>query len=384
MLTWLTFDKERVMKKLFFTAALCLIYGCAVGPSPIKRFVSPAKAAYDKADIHFQNKDYSAAIAAYEKFIKDYPQNNLVPGAYLGIAWSHYLRNECQETLAALANVRTQEKSLKAWVDKLQQECRQKVSQSPEAAQTPGLFNIPAFTNQEKLKVEGTLPAQGKVMINGQEATIANNMFSLEIALKEGENALDIAITDKEGKTDTKQAKITLDRSKPQIKITSAELDDFGYAQLEGTTKIGSQVTAEDEPLVVDNSGKFSGRVKFPSNKQIQIAVRDKAGNTASEVFTYTNYPDRPTGLRLRTISGTQPDIEWNENREEDLKGYNVYYSLPGGFSDRKNNREIITTTTYTVTDLRSGKTYKIYLRAINKMGNESEASYNTLTVPIP
>ncbi len=372
------------MKYLSLLVIIFLTGGCAIGPGPVKRFISPAQADYDRADLYFQKKNYAAAIAGFEKFIKDYPRSNLVPGAYLGVGWSHYLKNEYKETLDALAQVRTQDQGLKSWIDKLQTEAKKRIGQAATETSASTLFNIPSFTNQEKLKIEGTAPLGGKVLVNNQEAVITEGIFSKEIALNEGENNITIVITDKEGKTGTKESRVVLDKTNPQIKITSAELDDFGYAQIKGVTEPGAQLSVDGQLFAVDEQGSFNGSIKWPNNKQVPLTAIDRAGNITKEVFSDTDYPARPTGLRVRSQSGINVDLAWNDNLEPDLKGYNVYYSSTGEFSDKKNNREIITGAVYSMTELRSGRTYTVYLRAVDKMGNESEGSTPAITIVIP
>lgn len=362
-----------------------LLGGCAAGPAAIKKIISPSQGAYDRADALLQKKHYDAAISAFSKFIEMYPQNNLVCGAWLGIAWARYGQGQYKETVEALTKARTTDPGLRAWIEKLKNDAQKQVAQSNTATSTTTLFNIPAATNQPTIKIEGTAPAQGKVTVNGKESAITNGLFSQSVDLTDGENTISVDITDKDGKTESKSAKVTLDRNPPQIKITSAEVDDFGYVLLTGTTKPGSQVTIGNDSLNVDSKGNFKGQVKWPSQRQVTLVARDQAGNTGQEVFAHNEYPDRPTGLRLRSVyGGNLADIEWNENTEADIKGYNVYCAKTGESSFIKNNREVIRGTTYTMENLQRQETYTVQIRAVDKMLNESEPSRDNITVAIP
>jgi tetratricopeptide (TPR) repeat protein len=369
------------MKIVSVILMVLLISGCATcGPSVVKCIISPSQAAYDRADALFKQKDYSGAISAFEKFIKDYPQSNLLPGARLGIAWSHYLRGEYKETVETLAQVRANNQKLAAWITKLSDDAKKRITATGEAS-SPSLFNIPEFTNQDRLKVEGAAPDGGQVLINDERAPISGGFFSKEINLNPGENKLTIVIMDSQGKVETKTAKVTLDKTPPTIKVTDAEVDDFGYVEIKGITKPGAGITAEGESLSVDDQGIFSGRINKPRNQQINLVAQDRAGNTATQTYSDTDYPNKPTGLRLRSVSASTADIEWDSNQEEDIKGYNIYYSQTGDSPNQKNNREIVRGTTYTLTGLRTGFTYSVSVRAIDKMGNESEPSSDTLTI---
>lgn len=373
--------KNRTVPFLLF---VILTSGCAIGPRPVKQFISPSQALYDRANAYFLQRDYGSAIAAYEKFIKNYPSHKLIPGAYLGLAWSEYLLKDYAKSLEHLAQVRTQDKNLKDWIEKLSADCKKRISETKEITAS-ALFNIPQYTRAETIKIEGALAEGSKVLINNREAKIENGIFSQEVQLEEGENIISIGITDKDGKTETKDVKVTLDRLKPVIKVTSAELDDFGYVEIIGETEKGSKVFAEDEPLSVDAQGKFKGQIKLPFRKQIKLSAEDLAGNSAEEIFYDSDYPDKPTGLRVRSIYGQNVDLEWNSNREKDIKGYNIYYSRAGDFSDLKRNTEVIKDIKYTFTGgLESGSTYTMYIRAVDKMGNESQTPSESVTVTMP
>ncbi len=360
-----------------------MISGCATTLKPLEKLVSPSESLYSQAEQHFQNKKYDIAIAVYERFIKEYPNHKLVSGANLGIAWSYYLKKDCPKTLEYLAKVRTQDKDLKTWMEKLGDKCKKEIASSGTLASSK-IFNIPNATNQEILKIEGAAIEGGKILINDEEVKAENGIFSKEITLKEGENPISIVITDKDGKEEIKDTVVVLDKTNPTIVVNSVELDDFGYIEILGETEKNARISIEDVTFAVDSEGKFSGKIKLPRNKQFKLIAKDEAGNTAEEVYADTESPDQPTGLRVRDIYGDTVDIEWDENREADIKGYNIYHSRQGEFSDLKKNTEIIEDTTYTLTGLGSGNTYTIYIRAIDKMGNESEVSEETLEVNIP
>ena len=351
----------------------------------MKRFISPSQVLYDRASNYFENKDYDSAIASYEKFVEDYPRNSLAPGAHLGIAWSYYLKGDYEKSLTAQKNVKTKDETLKAWLNKLSDGCKTKIAGSAGASTAPRLFDIPPFTNRKTLKIDGTVPQGSAISINEIEVSVKDGLFSQEISLEEGPNAIKIQITDKDGNIETKESKVTLDTTIPRIKVTDAEIDDLGYVTISGITEENSIVIANnDEEFLVSAEGKFKGEVKLPRNLKIELVAEDRAGNTVKVVFSDTEDPDSPTGLTLRGTSGNSAAIDWNENSEDDIKGYNVYYSLSGEFSDQLHNRELIEDTRYTMDSLESGNTYTIYVRAVDKMGNESDPSEETLSAAIP
>ncbi len=364
---------------------LVLIFaGCATGPGLIKEFISPSQALYSEADAYFKEKDYDAAISIYEKFIEAHPRHDLAPGAHLGITWSYYLKGDYDKSLQAKAKVRTKNADLKAWLENLADACKAKLASTVGTSTAPRLFDISPFTNQEILKVDGTILQDSTISINNIEAIVEGGLFSQEVSLEEGENLIKIEITDKDGNIEIKDTLVVLDTTPPTIEVVDAELDDFGYVTISGLTEKHSVVIAEDEELFVSPEGIFEGEVKLPRNLKIELVSEDRAGNITKMVFSDTEYPEQPTGLFIRSIYGTSVDLEWDENSEEDIKGYNVYYSLVGDFSDQPHNAELIEEIAYTIVGLISGNTYNIYIRAVDKMGNESDPSWETVTAVMP
>lgn len=366
----------------FISVTLVLIIaGCATGP--IKKFISPSQAFYDKAGAYFKEKDYDNAISVYEKFIEENPRHDLTPGAYLGIAWSYYLKGEYEKSLQAKTKIKTKDEDLKAWLENLADACKAKLATTATAS-SPRVFDIPSFTNQGILKIDGTIPQGSLISINEMEAAVKDGLFSKEIPLEEGENLIKIKTTDKDGNIETKDTKVVLDTTPPRIEVVDAELDDLGYVTISGLTEELSIVIANDKEIFVSPKGEFEGEVKLPHNLRIKLVSEDRAGNVAELVFSDTEYPDQPTGLSVTATYGDSVDLAWNENSEKDIKGYNVYYSLAGEFSDQLYDPELIEDTTYTMVGLISGNTYTIYIRAVDKMGNESDASEETVSATIP
>ena len=90
--------------------------------------------------------------------------------------------------------------------------------------------------------------------------------------------------------------------------------------------------------------------------------------------------------LRTTNISSDSIAIEWDENSEEDIKGYKFYYRLRGG--SLQEIPEILEKNRYDVVGLQSmidgaNRTFQFYVRAIDKMNNESDDS-DVLEVDLP
>jgi len=97
--------------------------------------------------------------------------------------------------------------------------------------------------------------------------------------------------------------------------------------------------------------------------------------NTHDDYYDY-NPPSEPSGIVV--INGDyRVDLYWNENRESDVAGYNVYYSF-----DYDGRYELIgsTETNYFIDyDVDNGVTYYYAVTAYDYNGNESELSYDVI-----
>src|SRR5690606_17259465 len=106
--------------------------------------------------------------------------------------------------------------------------------------------------------------------------------------------------------------------------------------------------------------------VKFPFTR---IDVTDILVEIEMGGLIYTDEPPAmPTGVTYTVdLEKNEVKIEWNENTEEFLLGYNVYVN------GVKHNDEIILDTEYIVTGLERGNSYSIELKAQSIWGIESE-----------
>lgn len=98
---------------------------------------------------------------------------------------------------------------------------------------------------------------------------------------------------------------------------------------------------------------------------------------TACDVTTYeydSTPPDPPTGLYTLNGDGVV-ELHWNQNRERDLAGYNIYYSY-----EYDGEYELIGSTGntyYLDREAQNGDTYFYAVTAYDYDGNESELSYD-------
>lgn len=92
--------------------------------------------------------------------------------------------------------------------------------------------------------------------------------------------------------------------------------------------------------------------------------------------------PAAPTGL-LASPVGVDVNLDWNDNAETDLAGYNIYRSTTSGTGFSKLNSSLIVDSQYTDNTTTSNQTYYYVVKAIDTSFNES-ANSNEASVTIP
>lgn len=99
-----------------------------------------------------------------------------------------------------------------------------------------------------------------------------------------------------------------------------------------------------------------------------------------------TTPPADPTGLTATALSGTEIDLDWDDNGEPDLAGYDIYRDTSPGVttSPARLVASLVSTSSYLDTGLLTETTYYYVVKAVDTTGNESlgtsnEASATTL-----
>ena len=117
---------------------------------------------------------------------------------------------------------------------------------------------------------------------------------------------------------------------------------------------------------------------------------RNRAAASGSLVFRFGEFlltndltaPAAPTGLVTTTPSTTSVGLDWADNGEADLAGYDVYRAPNPEGPYTKINASPVSASSYTDTGLTSGTLYAYQVRALDASGNVSAASAAATALP--
>lgn len=179
---------------------------------------------------------------------------------------------------------------------------------------------------------------------------------------------------------DTKKEANTIVNGGIHIQVTRAQVDDFGSLIITGKIdKPAASVFINDNKIRVTANQEFSATIYWKRGKQIVITAQDDIGNSGELVF----YPDseppqEPTGLQAGNLTDNSAELDWNDNDEEDIKGYKIFYNLKGG--SRQEVAEIIKKSEYEIVGLNNliagtNRTFQFYIKAVDRMENYSSSS---------
>lgn len=300
---------------------LLLISGCTTMDH--SKIVSPSESLYYRADKQYEDKNFREAIDLYKEFLEAAPKSDLAVPANLNMGMSYYYSGDYKEAYLTLKEIDLEDENIKEYVE--------------------GILNICKAEAGDEIKAEE--------QVKDAEAT------------KKGAGG------------------------QIQVEVTDAYIDDFGSVVLTGKTNRVLTVLVDGKKAALNENNVFTASASWKRGKSILVVAKDDSGGKRElDYFPDRENPDEPEGLRARNTSENSAEIEWDENTEDDIKGYRLYYRLKGGSS--REVPEIIEETNYEVVGLQTmvegaNKTFEFYVRAVDKMNNESDDS-DILEVTIP
>jgi hypothetical protein len=113
--------------------------------------------------------------------------------------------------------------------------------------------------------------------------------------------------------------------------------------------------------------------VSLPASCMLLLKIPAGTGDTTP--------PAAPTGLTA-SMDGINVVLDWNDNNEGDLQGYNVYRSITSGSGYVKLNIAVVADSNYIDNTAASNETYYYVVTAVdtswNQSGNSNEVSIDT------
>ena len=146
------------------------------------------------------------------------------------------------------------------------------------------------------------------------------------------------------------------------------------------------RATSSAGPFVQINSGTLTtsdyvdGSVTNGVTYYYVVTAQDNVGNTSPESASASatpfdsTPPGAPTGLTA-VAGDAEVQLDWADNGEPDLAGYNVYRSLSSGTGFALINGSPLTGSVLLDTAVSNGTTYFYFVTAVDGAGNESAGS---------
>jgi hypothetical protein len=158
--------------------------------------------------------------------------------------------------------------------------------------------------------------------------------------------------------------------------------------QLQGSVPLGTAFTQGDKFLIGRRGGSASKLTNAWQGRLDEVAVYDSALPAATLQAHHDTgiadkaAPDAPTGLTATAGDGSV-SLNWNDNGEDDLDGYDVYRSTSPGGPYTKVNAARLQDSHYSDTTVTNGTTYHYVVRATDTTGNESASSGEVSATPV-
>ena len=147
-----------------------------------------------------------------------------------------------------------------------------------------------------------------------------------------------------------------------------------GYTKLNGSLLSSSNYT--------DNSAS-NGTTYYYVVTAVDTSTNESDDSTEASATPYdTTPPAAPTGLGASAGDGTV-SLNWNDNNESDLAGYNIYRSTTPGSGYGKLNASLLTSSDYTDNSVTNGTTYYYVVTAVDANANESVYSDQASATPL-
>ncbi|MFC1897777.1 hypothetical protein ACFLX8_04365 [Chloroflexota bacterium] len=141
------------------------------------------------------------------------------------------------------------------------------------------------------------------------------------------------------------------------------------YSQINGSLVATSDYT---------DTGLYGGTTYYYVVTAVDLGSNESGDSNEASAIPTDAAPAAPTGL-IATPGEAEINLDWNDNAEDDIDGYNVHRSESMGGPYSQINGSLAATSDYTDTDVTNGITYYYVVTAVdlgsNESGNSNEAS---------
>ena len=142
------------------------------------------------------------------------------------------------------------------------------------------------WINQRLISVQGRVEPGIILKVNDNEVLIgADDSFTADVMLQEGENVLRFQATDEVGNVSTEERIIHLKTNPPviSINIDNYQVVDKPSLPLWGQTEVGTALMINGQPVALDNRGRFQTLVNLVEGENvIKVNAQDQAGNVVT------------------------------------------------------------------------------------------------------
>ncbi|MCH7735211.1 MAG: DNRLRE domain-containing protein, partial [Chloroflexi bacterium] len=165
----------------------------------------------------------------------------------------------------------------------------------------------------------------------------------------------------------------------------NGELDLAGYNVYRSTTQGGPYTKISGSLLTASaysDTGVTNGTTYYYVVRALDKCDNESTDSNEDSATPQTGPPEPPTNLTA-TPGNTEVALDWDDNAEPDLAGYNVYRSTTSGGPYTKVNGPLVTPSAYTDTGLSNGTPYYYVVRAENDSAEESGDSNEATATPV-
>ena len=172
---------------------------------------------------------------------------------------------------------------------------------SSSVGAAPIADSLPAYTREPQLQLTGKVPSFAvqsgrslQIVLNGAVITTtpldASGAFSATLALKDGPNAVGIALVADRDVVAASSYTVVLDRTPPTLTVAqpaAGSTVDAKNVIVSGTTEVGSTITVNGRMVVPAPDGGFTDSFTASAGSvPITIVARDRAGNETTQKVT--------------------------------------------------------------------------------------------------